>query len=111
MAEINPGVRPVCLPLSPAGTQFETPGNVGTVVGWGFTSAVVSTDSVTGVIRFSRVASVIRFIGVMSVVSYMSVVSAVLRVSLLSVPSVLSVSSMQCLYIDGREGSMPAYPE
>ena len=39
-AEINVGVRLVCLPLSAAGLSFEAPGNVGTVVGWGFTSAV-----------------------------------------------------------------------
>ena len=44
VAEINPGVRPVCLPLSSAGTEFEAPGNVATVVGWGFNSQVVSFD-------------------------------------------------------------------
>jgi len=39
-AEINRGVRLVCLPLSPASLTFEAPENEGTVVGWGFTSAV-----------------------------------------------------------------------
>ena len=33
-------MRLVCLPLSPASLAFQAPDNVGTVVGWGFTSAV-----------------------------------------------------------------------
>ena len=37
-------MRLVCLPLSPAKLQFEKPGNVATVVGWGFNSQVVSLN-------------------------------------------------------------------
>jgi len=68
-AEINVGVRLVCLPLSLAGKSLENPHNRVTIVGWGYTNAKDERKSLESNNKLDRIATPTQQKGEMTLVT------------------------------------------